>query len=124
MDTITAPDLSQFAGVFADGWTDDQIDGELPVIGQALGLELRCVWEYRDEYGCGGHSDLAVLADAQLRQIPDGLWSLLVEGDDAACIAAELPAGPHPDWPALSALVEVSERNLVVEDRDDDAEED
>lgn len=96
-------DLSEYAGVFEDGYTDEDIDSVLPRLSDELGLTVVCVWDFVDEYGPGGDSQLCVDLDGEARELPHGLWELLVDSEvqDIAPIAG----GPHPEI-VLNALVD------------------
>jgi hypothetical protein len=122
-------DLSEFRSRFANGWGDDDIDSILPRLSRESGLDLRCAWEYVDQWGFGGNSELIVVLDGQARELPDGLWELLGEGDgDGFIDPSTVGKGPHPDeWdlPAMQATyTSESGLNLAREDRtrDDQAE--
>lgn len=80
-------DLSRLRGVFHDGWGADDIDRVLPVLEAELGVELRCLWEYVDQAGFGGHSTLVVLSEYGPREIGGELWRLLVEGSGDGLIS-------------------------------------
>ena len=90
-------DLSDLRGSFAHGWTTDDIDHVLGEIKERTGMNIICVWEYVDSYGCGGHSDLAVAANGDLHQIPNGLWEVLVGGHDVA-VEFGAASSPHPEY--------------------------
>jgi hypothetical protein len=79
-------DLSQYRATFADGWTDDDLDSVLPRLSADLGLRVVCQWDYLDEWGAGGDSDLAIEIDGVARELPAGLWDLLVEGEGSGQI--------------------------------------
>lgn len=129
MPTSSPSALADLTGVFADGWTEDDISSVLADVSERLGRQLVCVWEYTDLYGCGGHSDLAQIGpDGTLLQIPAGLWELLVDGDEHASIDLAAAAGEHPDYagvrPCAGALADGGyleldsvPHNLVLEDR-------
>ncbi len=89
-------DLSAYRGIFEDGYTDDDLSRTLPLLSQDLGIWIVGVWDFLDEYGGGGNSDLAVLLDGQAHELPDGLWDLLVHGLGSGRIAP-VAGGPHPD---------------------------
>jgi hypothetical protein len=80
-------DLERLRAVFADGWGPDDIDRVLPLLEAALGVELRCLWEYVDESGFGGHSTLVVLSARGPCEIGGELWRLLVEGSGDGAIS-------------------------------------
>jgi hypothetical protein len=89
-------DLSDYKSVFADGWTDEDLDSVLPRLSAELGLQVVGVWEYMSEWGPGGSSDLAIEVDGEARELPDGLWAWLVDGEGTGQIDP-VPGGPHPD---------------------------
>jgi hypothetical protein len=114
----------QFRATFRDGWTDDDIDSVLAQIQEDLGVQLRCVWEYVDDYGCGGHSDLIMVRDGQPCALPDGLWDFLVDGAGDGQITGQVVAEAcrYDDADInLAALEELYASaqgyNLVREDR-------
>jgi hypothetical protein len=75
-------DLHQWRGRFADGWTDDTLDRELPLLSELVGAQVVCAWARLDWDGPAGDSELLILDADQLRELPEGLWELLLgEGD-------------------------------------------
>lgn len=108
-------------GVFADGWTSEEADAVLPRVSQALGLELRATWEYVDERGTGGHSQIvAVTPDHIALVVPDGLMAFLEDGDgDGRINIPETFVADASVKPALMfALGDCNpDCNLVAEDR-------
>jgi hypothetical protein len=92
-------DLSQLRGVLAEGYTPEDIDRVLPQLERALGVALRCVWEYVDEHGFGGQSTIAVMHDGRLRDLDPALWDLLVSGNGDGLIApARVASDDEPDF--------------------------
>lgn len=106
-------DLSQLRGVFADGYTPADIDRVLPQLELALGVALRCVWEYVDERGFGGNSTIAAVEGGELRDLDPALWDLLVSGEGEGVIDPALAVSE--DEPDLEPRF--TSRNGAHEDR-------
>lgn len=102
--SVTPVDLDDFRGVFADGWTDDDLDHVLPDLSERLGLTVRCVWEYADGLGPAGHSFLVVIGETGVFDLPGGLWELLLGEPAAGSLILPVSGGAHPDLPDPAAL--------------------
>lgn len=83
--TVELDDLEK---VFADGYTPDNIDRVLGLITDRTGAYLVCVWDFIDEEGSGGDSQLYLLDDGVLYELAGDLWAWLLDGASAA------PNGP------------------------------
>jgi hypothetical protein len=105
--------------MFAEGWTDEDSDHVLRDLEDTLGLQLRCVWEYRDEYGFGGHSELVAVIHHQAVTLPAGLWELLVDGTGDGVVDPGTTGDPDPeiDLQRLAAAQSASGHNLARDDR-------
>lgn len=119
-------DPATLAGAFADGWTDTEIDAALAAVGDHADVRLAAVWDYADDIGCGGDSDLRLVVDGVAHPAPGELWGFLVDGDDtldAAATALRAAArraggGDGPDTTgSLPGLRRVSAHNYVTEIR-------
>lgn len=78
--------LTDNAGVFVDGYTDDMIDGfasGLPSV------QIACVWNTYDHLGFGGDSDL-------YGRVPGGPWRFL-SNETLAYLMDGQPGDPVPD---------------------------
>ncbi|AXV10003.1 hypothetical protein DVS28_b0233 (plasmid) [Euzebya pacifica] len=110
-----ARDLS---GMFVDGYTDNDINALAAVVASHTpGWALACVWDFVDEAGCGGDSEIvAVLPDGTLADLPDGFAAAL--NDDVTPSPAD-PMLPGPARNALDrdALVGVGRANFARVDR-------
>lgn len=108
-------------GVFADGWTSEEADAVLPRVSKALGLEFRATWEYVDERGTGGHSEIVAVTPNHIALVvPDGLMAFLEDGDgDGRISVPETFVEDTSVKPALMfALGDGNpDCNLVAEDR-------
>ena len=115
-----AADLSAYRGVFADGYTPEEIADVLDAISEKLGVSLHCLWEYVGEYGPAGDSDLLAVIDDEAREIPPGLDELLVEGTgDGVVDPATITDGPREEWVqgVTHSYESESTRNWAIEDR-------
>jgi hypothetical protein len=91
--------LSRFRGVFAEGYTPEDIDRVLPQLERALGVALWCVWEYVDKNGFGGGSTLAVIDSGELHELDPVLLELLVDGvGDGLIDPTQVASGDSPDY--------------------------
>lgn len=75
--------LLPLRGVFADGYTDDLVRDVLPPVSTAVGLPLAVVWAFDDCWSLGGDSELLVVEDGRLWELPDGLWEYLTDPTSA-----------------------------------------
>lgn len=115
-----AAGLARFRGVFADGYTAQDIDRVLAEVTIEIGVELRCVWEYVDRDGPGGDSSIIAVIGGQARELPDGLEQLLHAGErDQVIDGATVPERPHPDISLRATCRWRSRRgySIALEDR-------
>lgn len=80
-DTRPWLDFAPFVGRYADGYTEEDLNEELPTLSQKLGLKLVCLWESYEDGCCSGHSQFFVVTERGLVDIPVNLWELLLEAD-------------------------------------------
>lgn len=75
-------DAASWAGRLTDGWTSEELNVALPALSAVVGVELAVLWEYQDQWGFGGDSELvAVTEDGSLAEPPVGVQRYLVDGD-------------------------------------------
>ena len=84
MDPMFTPEaragrLAVHRGVFAAGYTPEQVTAVLEEVAAAMDLPLAVVWTYDDRWGIGGDSELLVIEHGRLWEGPDGLWAFLAD---------------------------------------------
>jgi hypothetical protein len=122
---LLATDGEDLRGCMRDGYTDDDINAVLGQLGETVGLNIICVWDYVDTWGPGGNSDFFVLApNGQLHELTGDLWRWLNDHPD------DLQAPTHPGSPRTWVGPSVGQTtdtcawndgrgNFAIENRDD-----
>ena len=86
--------FDELAGRFSDGYTSDDIDVAIDRIRDATGVTLICVWEYFDDYGFGGNSELLLVDGVAVHEVEGDLWAWW-STDPAAPDAPSSPGSPQ-----------------------------
>lgn len=117
-DNPIAQVARDLAGMFADGYTEPDINALAAVVASHQpGWAVACVWDFVDQAGCGGASELvAVLPDGTLADLPGGLADALYDGVSPSPADLLLPGPVRTDL-AADALIGVGRANLVRADR-------
>jgi len=103
-DAAIAPVVAdgRLTGRFRDGYTEEDVNTAFADLGEATGLRLVCVWEYRDSFGCGGNSEWFA------EDSSGGLWDLA--GDLYAWLTGERShPGPVGPWVGRTVAHRVQE---------------
>lgn len=88
-------------GAFADGYDENDIDAFAEAVCHARpGCELVCVWEYRDELGAGGDSELLFQSAGTAHSLALPLWEWL-QGERADEPGPDQWFGAEEDWLAI-----------------------
>ena len=92
----------------AGGVTDDMMRSMGSTIKELTGVHVALVWDFYDRWGFGGNSEWAVVTKTgQLREMPEGWFDFLWDGDEETDIR-ELFARPAgkviPRWQRLESL--------------------
>lgn len=106
-------------GAFQEGYTPDAVNQVLGPVSWANGQRLVVLWEYIDDYGPGGDSDLrAVGVDGRLRELhPEVLAFLFDEqGPGADLVVASLDQR-RAAWQDPTGFTELDGHNFARLDR-------
>jgi hypothetical protein len=83
--------LRDYAGVFKDGYTPEDVDRAMGAVRDATGIELAILWDFCDEAGFGGNSDYAISYLGDLYDFED------ITEDEADIPSFLAGDGPCPD---------------------------
>ncbi|MFJ5927964.1 hypothetical protein ACIQF6_35755 [Kitasatospora sp. NPDC092948] len=107
LEHVTQLDLR---GLFADGYTSEDVDEVMGAVGKATGLYVVCGWDYVDQWGAGGSSDFyAVSPDGRLHHLGGGLCALLNGDTDPS----EIPDTPE-SWVGTDSGLTTSALHAVT----------
>ncbi|BBX87971.1 hypothetical protein [Mycolicibacterium aubagnense] len=81
-------DLSEFEARFSQGYTPEDINRVLGRIQLLTVTRIICVWEYFDDDGYGGNSELFFIDRHTAHELAGQLWPWLLDG------RSEAPHGP------------------------------
>ena len=76
--------MEQFRHAFENGHTDGDVRVVLKAMSEISGHHCVMVWEFRDRYGCGGDSHIAVKDGQSLRMCPEVISRFLYDGEGDA----------------------------------------
>ena len=71
-----------------DGWTDDDVAGICTELKTLTGFNALAVWDYFDDDGFGGNSEIVFVKDNEYYRISPSAWSWLT-GDDGSDLLKE-----------------------------------
>jgi hypothetical protein len=120
--TMNLDDLNELAGSRSDGYTPEDVSCTSGRIQEILGYRWVVVWDYCDQYGCGGSSEeFLVAVDGVWYPSPEFLHELLFAGTvcDRATVESELaelqPFAPGQLDADPAKLHEVDSDNYAVQ---------